>query len=219
MAREIHGSGELRDALSRLPLVGRRVVSVDIVGRLLHTDRVTMINCYNNQVRKPDEPFRLTRMPIYEDDIPLSVPRTRIVLSDGPFAFGLDDGSALEIAMPGPSCVIIDFVRDASSRPRNDLVNASGILRPAIGEAITGTEVMAMSVKSQDCDYLEEAYQADAFKRCLVRCEGHAFEIFWDMCITSTNDSRPVPLEMTMGDLRDNISYYSDLFDKMESRI
>ncbi|MCH3942387.1 MAG: hypothetical protein LKE37_01505 [Atopobiaceae bacterium] len=214
MAREIHGSEELRDALSRLPIVGRRVVSVDIVGRLLHTDRVTMINCYNNQVRKPDEPFRLTRMPIYEDEIPLAVPRTRLVLSDGPFVFGLDDGSALEIAMPGSSCAIIDFVRNASSRPRNDLVNASGILRPAIGEAVTGIEVMAMSIRDQERGYVEEAYQVDAFKRCLIRCEDHAFEIFWGTCIASTNDELPVPLEMTMGDLRDNISCYSDLVDK-----
>ena len=212
--REIHSAAILAGTLSELSIVGRMVSSVDIVGMILISDRSSMIDYYNDVVRKDGEPYRRSTRPIYQDEIPLSTPRTRLVLSDGPFIIGFDDGMMFEIAIPDPSCAFVRFDHDIGAHPQNAFVNASGILRPIIGETITNIEVRPMNQNDQELDYISQTCQSDAFKMCLIRCEEHALGIFWSTCIVMTNAEKPWPLEMTMGELKSNISYYDELFDK-----
>ena len=212
--REIHSATELGNTLCELPLVGRRITSIDIIGRLRFADRGSMIDFYNSAVRRPGEPYRLSPMPIYQDEIPLAAQRTRLISTDGPLIVGLDDGSALELTMTNASCAFVDFERVAEHREGKGLVNVSGILRPILGETITCVEVQNLSSDTQEWDYVDSAFRDDPFRMCMIRCEDHLLWASWIDTMVLTNGEKPQAMEMTMGEWKDCVSYYADLFDK-----
>jgi hypothetical protein len=83
-----------------------------------------------------------------------------------------------------------------------------------LSETITCVEVQSLSSDTQVWDYVDSAYRDDPFRMCLIRCEDHLLWVSWIDTMVSTSGEKPQAMEMTMGEWKDCVSYYADLFDK-----
>ena len=205
-------ASELREAFNLKSMVGKKIVSIDVVGKMAFPTHQTMIDLYNNIFKTEEEPYR--RDVIAEDEIPLDFERTRSIAPNGPLVLGFDDGSALEITFDNASEVFLAWGQSGERQPNRE-VDASKILHPIIGETVSAVEVVNASEGSYEWMCAEEEGREDPFKHILIRCEDHMLYITWTYtCTVMPNDTNLTPLSMTIGELKDSISYYEELFDQ-----
>lgn len=208
--KNIHDAKTLQNELNGLSLVGRRILSFDILGRPKYLNHQSMLDTYNNCVVPEGGPYRKPGSVIFENEIPLNLIRTRMVSTDGPYILKLDDGRILEILIPDYSAAAIS-TSYGKSIERNREFNASMIMSPIVGECISSTAVGKLPEGVYEWNFLEGA--SDPFKYIRIDCEEHSLYLSYPSCTLMNNVKGLDPLSMTMGELKDSISYYSELFD------
>lgn len=203
---------ELREAFDSRSMIGKRIVSVDVIGKMAFPTHQSMIDLYNNVLKADGEPYR--RGVIAENEIPLDLELTRSIAPKGPLVLGFDDGSSLEITFNNSSEIFLAWGQ-SGERQANREVDASKILHPIIGETVSAVEIVGASEGSYEWMCAEEEGREDPIRHILIRCEDHMLFIAWTYtCAVMPNDAKLSALTMTMVELRDSISYYGELFDK-----
>ena len=202
---------ELRKVFESMGLVGKTIASVDVVGKMVSPTHQSIIDLYNNMLRAEGEPYR--RGMISEDEIPLDCERMRSVAPRGPLVIGFQDGSTVEISFDGASEASVACGQVGERQPNRE-VDAAKILRPIIGETVSSVEVIGAAEGSYEGMCAKKEGREDPFKYVLIRCKDHMLYITWTYtCAVMHNDANLSPLTMTMGELKDSISYYGELFD------
>ena len=84
-------------------------------------------------------------------------------------------------------------------------------MAPIIGERISAITVARLSADAYEWYYVEGI--SDPFKHIRIDCERHSFHLSYPTFTVMNNVEGLDPLDMTMGELKDAVSYYSDLFD------
>lgn len=205
-------AGELQSVLDSLSLIGCKVLSFDIVGRLKGLDHQSMIDYYNNMIAPEGGPYRKPGSRIFKDEISLDLGRTRMVSTDGPCVMRLDDGRTLTIRMLDISQASV-AASTALAYERNKEVDATKIMSPIIGESISKITVAEMPESSCEHRYLPEAEYPNPFKYVRIDCEEHSLYVSYLTCAAMNNAEGLDVLDMTMGELAESISYYDELFD------
>lgn len=205
-------ASKLREAFDSKSMVGKKIVSIDVVGKMAFPTHQSMIDLYNNILKAEEEPYR--RGAIKKGEIPLDLEQTRSIAPEGPLVLGFDDGSSLEITFDNASEVFLAWGQSGERQPNRE-VDASKILYPIIGETVSTVEVVNASECSYEWTCAEEEGRKDPFKHILIRCEDHMLYFTWTYtCAVMPNDAKLSPLSMTIGELKDSISYYEELFDQ-----
>lgn len=207
----LYNIDELQSRLEECDLIGSKIEAIDIIGKLAYTDHSSMITCYYNTIPEGEKIVR--RHHVYEDEIPLDMQRSRTLSSHNPYVITLDGGLVCEIGFQGASRATVEL-KDTNNHRPNRFVNASKILAPVIGETITGIRVVPMRENEQERHYIVKGKSKHPFRTVEIICESVILYMNWINAVLLDINDRNSPLQMTMGEWKSCISYYSDLFDK-----
>ena len=204
------GAEALQGELDGLALIGRKILSMGIRGELFGFDHQHMLDVYNNCLAPEGGPYRKPDDAVFEDEIPLDLEQTRMVSTEDPIFLVLDDGRTVDIAISGFSEAAVS-VGSTEGREKNRLVDVDKVMAPILGERISAVAVHGMEENAYERHYVEDA--SDPFKCIRVDCEDHSLYFSYPTCTVMRNAPELEPLGMTMGELKDAVSYYSELFD------
>lgn len=204
-------AASMQQTLDDLNLIGRRILSFDIVGRMSYFDHQSMLNIYNNFIASEGGPHRKPGSVIRESEIPLDLELTRTVHTNGPRIMKLDDGCFLEILIPDFGCAGASTTRE-DNYGKNELVNASLIMKPILGERISAIQVVEMRADSQERLYVSPASE-HPIRHIRIDCETHSLYFSFTDTAVMNNVKKLDPLGITMRELKEALSYYGELFD------
>ena len=123
----------------------------------------------------------------------------------------LDDGRFLEILIPDFGCAGASTTYE-DKYGKNELVDSSLIMKPILGEKISGYQI-AEPPKGSPKRFYAGLEHDHPIKHIRIDCEAHSLYLSFTGNVVMNNVEKLDPLGMTMRELKEPLGYYSELFD------